>query len=103
MNDTPTPTPRTDAMAESVWVRNDKFGLAVNFARELERENARLRERVAELWNALSVADRNLDDIDTAGDAFKPEQTPYFEYVARKCLEGRAVWRMALSAPQIHP
>lgn len=28
-----------------------------------------------------------LDDIDTAGDMFKPEQTGYSEYVQRKCEE----------------
>ena len=28
---------------------------------------------------------RLLDDISTAGDMFKPERTPYFEYVNRKC------------------
>lgn len=30
---------------------------------------------------------QQLDDIDTAGDMFKPEITPYFQYVAKKCRE----------------
>lgn len=40
------------------------------------------------LMESLRQADKVLDDIDTAGDAFKPEHSPYFKYVARRCQEG---------------
>ncbi len=33
-----------------------------------------------------------LDDIDTAGDAFKPDQTPYFKYVDKKSCERHGLY-----------
>jgi hypothetical protein len=54
------------------------------------------KERIAQLHEALAIADKNLDDIDAAGDMFKPAQTPYFKYVAAKCRENMRVWRTAL-------
>lgn len=57
---------------------------------------AKVPELVEALRAALVIADKNLDDIDTAGDRFRPEQTPYFKYVADKCRENVKVWRAAL-------
>lgn len=41
-------------------------------------------EQIKFLWGLL-------DDISTAGDAFKPEHTAYYNYVNRKCDERSAV------------
>ena len=41
-------------------------------------------EQITFLWDLL-------DDISTAGDMFKPEHTPYFKYVNKKCEERSGV------------
>ena len=41
-------------------------------------------DQIELLWSLL-------DDISTAGDMFKPEITPYFNYVNKKCEERSSV------------
>ena len=41
-------------------------------------------DQITYLWSLL-------DDISTAGDMFKPEQTGYFKYVNKKCEERSTV------------
>ena len=48
---------------------------------ELKSENELLTEECKRLWSLM-------DDIDTAGDMFKPEINNYFKYVQKK-VEGR--------------
>lgn len=46
------------------------------------------RECTEEEWKAKAEALwALLDDIDTASDMFKPEQTNFYKYVMRKCEE----------------
>lgn len=68
----------------------------------LRADLAASRQECERLRNSLHQADKTLDDIDTAGDMFKPEQVPYFKYVARKCQEHRVERRSILNTPEIH-
>lgn len=46
------------------------------------------KEATLEEWKAKAEALwQLLDDIDTAGDMFKPEINPYFKYVNKKAAE----------------
>lgn len=48
---------------------------------ELRQAAIKLEDECKRLWIAL-------DDISTAGDAFKPEHTGYFKYVNQLCSQG---------------
>lgn len=42
---------------------------------------------MSEITKTESALWKMLDDISTAGDAFKPEQSPFVDYVLKKCEE----------------
>ena len=55
------------------------------------QENFTDRECTLEEWRAKAEALwALLDDISTASDIFKPEQTNFYKYVMRKCEERSA-------------
>ena len=58
----------------------------MNFNAQVGNDGVLLQEcnDVGLLRRAISDLLRIIDDIDTAGDAFKPKRTPYAEYVMRK-------------------
>jgi len=59
----------------------DSFTVVNNWNKELLIESKLLTEECHRLWSLM-------DDIDTAGDMFKPEINEYFKYVQKKA-EGR--------------
>lgn len=64
---TKTDTPRTDAVAGDGW-SGDAICVPADFARELERENARLREEVEALRNEIgriTSKGTGVDGLDT--------------------------------------
>lgn len=70
---------------ERAWLKKDiKFQSRPVYPELLDdidtllEENKRLREVAVKLWDIL-------DDIDTLGDAMKPEITPYFNAVNTFC------------------
>ena len=52
----------------------------VSIVKDEQERELLLRAKAEQLWKLL-------DDIDTAGDGFKPEITPYFKYVVAKAEE----------------
>ena len=54
---------------------NSDIGIDFSELKELKEDSIQ-----AKLWKLL-------DDIDTASDMFKPEQTPFYKYIMKKAEE----------------
>lgn len=67
----------------AINAEKEKDALRVR-VKELEARNAKTKDTAEKLWVLL-------DDIDTLGDAFKPEHTPYY-----KAVNARVSKRFAL-------